>query len=180
MNLIFAEIEQILEDHKLAIDPAYFHGMLAGLICAGVEDDDIDDWLPALFSNRFMAQDDYQKFSDNVLGAFHSVQTELNQDGFGFQILLPDDEASLEHRVGMMGSWCRGYLVALVDYAETAIEALPNDCAEFVDDLTGISDIEIDDDEPQDTLDESFMLLEEHIRVGVQLVYEHMNPLQPN
>ncbi len=180
MNLIFAEVDLILKENELAIDPAYFHGMLSGLVCAGIEDEDIDDWLPTLFSNRFMAQDDYQKFSDDVLGAIQSVRTELNQDGFGFQILLPDDDASLDHRVDMMGSWCRGYLVALVDYAETVIEALPDDCAEFVDDVSGIMNIEIDNDEPEDSLDESFMMLEEHIRVGVQLVYEHMNPLQTN
>jgi len=36
----------------------------------------------------------------------------------------------------------------------------------------------VDDDEPDEILDESFVMLEEHLRVGVQLVYEHLNPLQ--
>ncbi len=180
MELHFVQIEQILDQYELEIDAAYFHGMLSGLVCAGIEDDDIDDWLPALIRNRFMAQDDYQQFSDTVLGTFQSIKSELNQDGFGFQILLPDDETSLNHRVDMMGSWCRGYLVALIDYAETVLEALPDDCAEFVNDVSDIVELEVEDDEPQDILDESFMMLEEHLRVGVQLIYEHMNPLQPS
>ena len=178
MNLGYSEVEQTLKLYESDVDPAYFHGMLSGLICAGVEEDEIDDWLPILFSDRFMKQSDYERFAEDVLMAFQSLREELDQDGFGFEILLPDDENSLDYRVGKMGSWCRGYLVAFLDYAETAIENLPDDCAEFIDDVEQIVGIEIDDDEPDDILDESFVLLEEHLRVGVQLVYEHLNPLR--
>ncbi len=178
MELEFREVEQTLRQHELNIDAAYFHGMLSGLICAGIGDDDVDDWLPALFSERFLAEPDYKQLSDNVLSAFYAVQTELDQDGFGFRILLPDDACALDHRVFMMGSWCRGYLVALIDYGETSVESLSDDCAEFVSDVEQIVELEIDEDEPDDNLDESFVLLEEHLRVGVQLIYEHLNPLQ--
>lgn len=178
MELEFGEVEQTLKQHDLNIDAAYFHGMLSGLICAGIGDEEIDDWLPALFSERFLGETDYQQLSDNVLSAFYAVQTELDQDGFGFRVLLPDDACALDHRVGMMGSWCRGYLIALIDYGETAVESLPDDCAEFVNDVEQIVELEIDEDELDDNLDESFVLLEEHLRVGVQLVYEHLNPLQ--
>ncbi len=177
MNLGYSEVEQTLKLYQSDVDPAYFHGMLSGLICAGVEEDEIDDWLPTLFSDRFMAQSDYERFAEDVLMAFQSLKAELDQDGFGFEILLPDVENSLDYRVGKMGSWCRGYLVALLDYAETAIESLPDDCAEFIDDVEQIVEIEIDDDEPDEILDESFVLIEEHLRIGVQLVYEHLNPL---
>jgi len=180
MELIFGELERVLKHYELDLDAAYFHGLLSGLICAGIEDEDIDDWLPALFANRFMAQDLYQQLSDNVLEVFHSVRAELNEDGFGYQILLPDDEIVLHRRVQLMGSWCRGYLTALIDYAETAIEYLPENCVEFIDDVASMVEIELDDEAVGDTLEESFMLLEQHLRVGVQLMYEHMNPLQPS
>lgn len=178
MELEFAEVEQTLKQHDLNIDAAYFHGMLSGLLCAGIRDDDVDDWLPALFSDRFITEADYKRLSDNVLSVFYAVRAELDQDGFGFRILLPDDACALDYRVFMMGSWCRGYLIALIDYGETAVESLSVDCAEFVSDVEQIGEVEIDEDETDDNLDESFVLLEEHLRVGVQLVYEHLNPLQ--
>ena len=180
MTLNFDAVNATLKQFDMEIDAAYFHGLLSGLVCAGVQDDEIDDWLPALFANRFMSEEDYQQYSDHVLGSFQSVRAELDQDGFGFQILLPDEQIPMHYRVEMMGSWCQGFRMALIDYAETAIESLPDDCAEFVDDVANLVAIEADDDEPQDRADESFMMLEEHLRVGVQLVFEHMNPLQPN
>ncbi len=178
MNLIFQEVEHTLKQFELQIDAAHFHGMLSGLICAGIEDREIDDWLPVLMSGRHMPQEDYQLLSDQVLDMYQEVRTELEKDGFGFEVLLPDDGNSLDYRAGMLGSWCRGYLIALVDYAETAVEALPDDCVEFVSDVEQMVELEVDDDESEDILDESFMVLEEHLRVGVQLVFEHMNPLQ--
>ncbi len=178
MNLIYQEIEQTLKQYELEMDAAYFHGMLSGLVCAGIEESDIDDWLPTLISKRFLAQTDYENFSDRVLTAFHVVRDKLNHDGFDYEILLPDYECPLGHRVDSMGSWCRGYLVALLDYAETAVEDLSDDCVEFVEDVEQMVNLEIDDDESADSLDESYVLLEEHLRVGVQLLYEHLNPLQ--
>ena len=180
MTLNFDTVNATLKQFDMEFDAAYFHGMLSGLVCAGVQDDEIDDWLPALFANRFMSEEDYRQYSDHVLGSFQSVRAELDQDGFGFQILLPDEQIPMQYRVEMMGSWCQGFRMALIDYAEIAIESLPDDCAEFVDDVANLVAIEADDDEPQDSADESFMMLEEHLRVGVQLVFEHMNPLQPN
>ncbi len=180
MELNFVEINQTLRQYDLEIDAAYFHGLLAGLICAGIEDGDIDDWLPALFYQRFVSQTDYQDLSNSVLSAYYSIRSELDQDGFGFTIVLPDDLYPLDFRVEMMGSWCRGYLVALIEYAQTVVESLPDDCAEFVSDVEQIVDMEVGEDESEESLDESFMTLEEHLRVGVQLVYENMNPLQPS
>ncbi len=177
MTLDYQDIEQTMTHYELEIDAAYFHGLLSGLICAGIEDDDIDDWLPTLISKRFLKPEDYHQLSENVLAIFQTVRNKLNHDGFGFELLLPDYECSLDRRIDSMGSWCRGYLMALLDYAETAVDTLPDDCMEFVGDVEQMVDLAIDDDEPVDSLDESYVLLEEHLKVGVQLLYEHMNPL---
>ena len=176
MKLMFDEVEKALKLHSWSIDAAEFHGMLSGLICAGVEDDDIDNWLPVLIGERYLTEEEYKPIEFDVLDAYFEVRSNLDTDGFEFQVLLPDESQSLERRVRSMSSWCKGFLLTLIEYGETEVDELSEDCSEFVLDLQQIADLEIDEDEPEDELDIAYLTIEEHLRVGVQLIYEYINP----
>ena len=67
-------------------------------------------------------------------------------------------------------------MLTLIEYGETEVDELSEDCSEFVLDLQQIADLEIDEDEPEDELDIAYLTIEEHLRVGAQLIYEYINP----
>ena len=176
MNLVFTEVEEVLVRHRTQVTASEFHGMLSGLICAGVGEDDIENWLPILcFENQYLSDDEYKPFEDNVRSAYLEILKGLESFGVGFNLLLPEDADSLTTRVGAMTTWCRGYLKAMIGYCEISIEQLPEDCIEFLDDVQQISELEHEQDPDDEELEASFMTLGEHLRVGVQLVYEQMN-----
>ena len=179
MNLDFNSASRMLESYRLVIDASYFHGLLSGLICAAEKDEDIDDWMPTLINNRgYLDSNTYQQLAHEVLIAFNEVRSELKQDDFTFTLLLPDDSVSLEERGIYLSKWCEGFLTALVDYAETTVEELTEECIEFISDVANISQLETDSIGDDLNVNESFMTLEEHLKVGVQLIYETINSIE--
>lgn len=176
MSLVFEEVEETLSRFHLSTTASELHGMLTGLICAGVEADDIENWLPVLcLEDRYLPEDEYRPFEQDIRDAYLQVRKDLESFGVEFSVLLPEDGYSLLDRVSAMTSWCTGYLKAIVEYGEISVDQLPDDCAEFLDDVTQMSDIELEEDPSEEELEASYMTLEEHLRVGVQLVYEQLN-----
>ena len=178
MTLEFNDFEQRLKQFQVETDAAYFHGVLSGLVCASVEDSEIDNWLPVLLSShRFVDETDYQQMVDTALSTLENVRDELNEDGFGYSVLLPDDDCALDKRIQSMESWCRGYLVALIEYAAIDVDSLPEECADFIVDVTQFTELETDDDCNVEELEEAFVHLEEYLKVGVHMMYESLNPV---
>ena len=173
----FDDIENFLDKNRLSTDAANFHGMLSGLICAGEQADDVGNWLSVIFSHRYLTEDEYEPIENDVLALFHEIRSELDNDGFGFQVLLPDESESLERRVQAIGSWCQGFLMTLIEYSEISVDELPDDSSEFVQDVQNIAEVEMDSDEEPDEMDTACLTIEEHLRIGVQLVYETLNPI---
>lgn len=165
-------LELFIDSNALGMDASEFHGMVSGLICAGVDDDDVENWLPILFSEHYITEEDYKPIENDVLSVYFQVLSELNDTTFSYSILLPDDDQPLEFRVEALGSWCRGFRRALIDYGEVNVAALSEYCAEFIQDVESFIDIEIDENETKEELDTAFLTIEEHLRVGVQLLYE--------
>ncbi len=176
MSLAINEVEEILGRFQLTTTASELHGMLAGLICAGVEEDDIDNWLPVLcFEDRYVSEDEYRMFERDIRGFYREVLKQLDEFGVEFNILLPEDGQSSTDRIVAMTSWCAGYLKALIDYGEISFEQLSEDCVEFLDDVRQISELDPEQDPSEEEMESSFMILDEHLRVGVQLIDEQLN-----
>lgn len=150
--------------------------MIAGLICAGVGEEDIDNWLPVLcFEDRYVSEDEYRMFEQEIRGYYREVLTQLDEFGVDFDILLPEEGHSSTDRIVAMTSWCVGYLKALIDYGEIPFEQLSEDCVEFLDDVRQISELDPEQDPTEEEMESSFMILHEHLRIGVQLIDEQLN-----
>ncbi len=178
MTLEYDEIRDFLTQHNWSVGAAEFHGLLSGLICAGVGDDDIDNWLPVLLQGGYLNNQEYAPIEQEVRSVFFEVQNMLNNDGFEYKILLPDDSQTIESRALSLHSWCRGFLSTLIEYGDIEIDQLSTDCCEFVADIQTISDAEIQVDDSSDDAESDLIAIEEYLRVGVQLIYEHLNPLE--
>ena len=176
MSLVIDEVHEFLSDVESSPSASELHGMLAGLVCAGVEEEDIDNWLPLLcLENTYLSEDEYQPFKQDVQAVFVQVAKDLDDYEMGFDILLPEESVGLNDRLTAMRSWCSGYLKALDEYGEISRESLSDDCAEFLDDVKQITELDSEDEPFDEELEASYMTLHEHLRVGVQLVYANLN-----
>ena len=152
-----------------------FHGKLSALICLGLEEDESDDWLPILMPGRFLSETQYRLLRSDTLELFQDVRTELNSQGFEYRTLLPNESYPMKIRVDALASWCQGFSEAMALFSDYSHREMTDVCYEFIDDVQNIAEIELSDEESTEEDEAAYFTVEQHLRVGVQLVYETLN-----
>jgi uncharacterized protein len=95
-----------------------------------------------------------------------------------FAPLLPEDEAPIETRAAALGAWCQGFLYGLGTSSLSDATALPGDVGEVVRDLTEITHVAADSAESLESNEGAYAELVEFVRVGVQLLFDELEPLR--
>lgn len=97
--------------------------------------------------------------------------------GMEFSLLIPGDEEAIDERTVSLAEWARGFALALLRGDELKINDLEENSAEVVRDLFKISEAQPGDETEED--ERALTEIEEYMRVGVQLVFEELQPDQP-
>lgn len=179
----YSLIETALETLDIAAraDASEMHGHFCGFACV-LGSRAVGVWLATLHrsvsdqeevGNAFRQLDELARLSAGALleGAMH------------FQLLLPDDEESLEARTEALAGWCSGFLAGIGEAAaspaartllagDTAAEILA-DFAEIA--LAASGSDEAGEEAEADSADEAaYAELVEFVRVGVQLLFDEL------
>ncbi|MCF6336871.1 MAG: UPF0149 family protein [Gammaproteobacteria bacterium] len=164
--------------HKLdtEIAPSEVHGTLCGLLCAN-SNAGVDIWQQALWPSQpggdLLAAEAHEIFKQT-----HNItRRQLNDSTCEFQMLLPDDNDSLDARVNALGDWCQGYLIGLSLGGITDFAPLPEDAREITKDLLEIARAGTSYELAGSEEDENaYAELVEYLRVGVLLINEELQP----
>lgn len=159
-----------IEDVALAVsrsglgsDPSELHGALCGWLAGGGEN--TSDW-PA----RVLADDSLPAVEDGVLDELRQASAaQLEDRGFGFELLLPESGNSAGERAEALFDWCRGFLGGF-GLAAGSTPPLSDEASEALQDLARLAQAApetSDDDEDQAALAE----IEEFVRVAVLLLH---------
>lgn len=166
--------------HKLdtEITPSEVHGTLCGLLSANTSAG-MDIWQQALWPNQPKG-DLLAAEANDVFKQVHDVtRMQLNDPSCEFQMLLPDDEDSLDQRVHALGDWCQGYLIGLSLGGIKDFAPLPDDAREIAQDILEIAragtSYELEGSEEDE---QAYVELVEYLRVGVLLINEELQPTQ--
>jgi uncharacterized protein len=106
----------------------------------------------------------------------HSAYAHLSGVECDFAPLLPGDEHSLAEQIEALSDWCRGYLYGLHAGGVRDAQQLSGDAGEIVRDITRISEAELDDALADEEEARALVEIVEYLRVGVQLVFEELQP----
>ena len=160
----YPDVEAACRTAGLGLSAAELHGGLCGWLAGGGADG--PDWLARVLSDDAIAPVD----PDDVLGRLHAVTAqELEDRDFGFELLLPEADASLFERSGALFDWCRGFVGAF-GLAAGQAPKLSEESAEALADLVRLAAAvpeEDGDEEDEDALAE----IEEFVRVAVLLLH---------
>ena len=110
----------------------------------------------------------------NVVDTLMQQTRQALDGGMQFSLLLPDDDEPVHERTGSVADWAKGFSVALLRGDKVAIEDLAANSAEIVRDLLKISEAAPGDESEDD--ERALTEIEEYMRVGVQLIFEEMQP----
>ena len=167
--------EALLRLHA-GIDSAESHGVLCGLLAVADENAQ-SQWLahcaPEVEQGDLLAQEALE-----VLRALYAhTAAQMKSPDFGFQLLLPDEEAGLAERCEALAHWCQGFLMGISQGGIADPSKLPGELPDFVNDLlkfTQLENLEVGEEGDEASL----MELVEYVRMGVQLFFEEIRALK--
>lgn len=160
-----------LDQAYVMASAAEVHGLIAGLLSAGVEPE-ARLLLPVLQDFLNDGQALTQEVKTQVVSLIDSTAKELAQNDFSFSMLLPSDDDSLPERLDAMVEWTQAFLVGFA-VQQTDLSLVSNDVREALDQLTEVTriDIHTTDDGSAEENDEAYFLVLEHIRIMVLACY---------
>lgn len=169
----FDDLQRALVQSHALTDAAEAHGTLVGALCAARCS--LDDWLAEILPDGRPGQ----HAADPLREVFDATQGALLEGALAFQPLLPADDAPIGDRTSALGEWCQGFLYGLgAGAAVPDVSALQGEAAEVLRDMTEITHVDVDPADGPETNEAAYAELVEFVRVGVQLLYEHLQPLR--
>ena len=174
-ELEYYDVADALQGASASVNAADCHGLLTGLICAaGFAEQKL--WVAEVF-DAYNPKDASQAQALRVLQSLsEATLTGLNSADLDFQPLLPDDEESLRERTEALADWCSGFLSGLGMGGLARQDELPEEVAELVQDLTQISRVDFDIENPDEQEQSAFFEVLEYVRVGVLFIHDELQP----
>jgi uncharacterized protein YgfB (UPF0149 family) len=169
----FNDLQRALVQSHALTDAAEAHGTLVGTLCA--TPCSLDEWLAEILPEGRADSDS----ADSLRAVYNSTSGALIQGAMEFAPLLPADDAPIADRTLALGEWCQGFLYGLgTGVAVPEVASLEGEAAEVLRDMTEITHVDVDPEEDAESNEAAYAELVEFVRVGVQLLYEHLQPLR--
>lgn len=177
LQVTFAEVVRVLEGLGSSIAAAEAHGCLVGALCT-TPHYPMERWLEEIIPDADRRNDDDSQQALRLLYA--DTLNALRGEDMDFEVLLPDDDISLETRAGGLSQWCQGFLYGFGTGQPVKQEELPGSVNEILNDLThiGRASVELDGDGGSESEEEAYAEVVEYVRVGVQLIHDELLPAQ--
>ena len=172
------EIEQTLAKLNVEMDASECQGVLVGLLIAkgSVDGSDLQQALaPSLEAGNLLAQEAMKQMQTFL----HSTQAQLSDSSCAFNPMLADDSDNMDDKLDLLSAWVQGFLMGLAHGGVADYSKLPEEAAEFAEDMVDMAQVnsyELEDDEEAN--EEAYMELVEYLRTGILLMNELMHPTQ--
>ena len=166
-------LQAALQRCNALADAAESHGTLVGALCAA-HPYTLADWLGEILPEGNAPA----AVRETLRQVFHSTRDALASRQMTFDMLLPDDEQALAERTTALGEWCQGFLYGLGTGHLQDPASAGGEVGEIIADFTAITQVDVDPDDSVEASETAYAELVEFVRVGVQLLFEQLQPLR--
>lgn len=174
----FNVLQDALRRAGATTDAAECHGTLCGIVCAAAATG--DGWLENVLDESAAGNAPAAECRQLLLDLSEDTRALLCAPDMGFYPLLPADDLPLPQRVAALGEWCRGFLYGLsMGRTPGVLENLADEAGEVLRDMTEIARVGIEAQDSDEQDENAYTEIVEYVRVGVQLLFEELNPPQP-
>lgn len=172
----YQALASLLTQQGVGMTPAEMHGLISGIVCGGNRD---HSWKALVhdLANEGLA---FSQSLSQPLQALHAhIQDTLEEEGFLFQLMLPDeDQSSVFERADGLAGWVNHFLLGL-GVTQPKLDKVKGEAGEAIDDLRTIAQLGYDEEDDQEELEQSMEEVIEYVRVAALLCYETFNPPMP-
>ncbi|GAB3112886.1 UPF0149 family protein [Aestuariicella hydrocarbonica] len=181
----FEELNHLLVPLGALNSPSELHGMLCGKLCGGVRLSG-EEWsqealtfLDVITSEEEGVVGDPQGLGQTAIARlYHATLGQLEDSNYGFQILLPADDAELERRTAALGEWCHGFLSGFGSAGLDPEAEFSPDAAEALRDLAAI--VSIGESAEDEDAEADFSEIVEYVRMAVLTLYMDFGQKKPS
>ena len=167
----FTQIESTLVLAGIEISASEIHGTIVGAIANHMKSGQSPDLLRLVEPNADSNNGRYAQLDEALYDLYRENSEFLLEGKVGFDLLMPDEDESLDVRAEALASWSRGYILGLLYNEAFSVDQLPDSGPEIVRDIMQIAEASAGADSEQDE-DWALAELEEYLKVGCQLVFE--------
>lgn len=168
----FNDLQRALIQAHALTDAAEAHGTLVGSLCS--TRCSLADWMADILPDGSTDPSS----AASLRGIFDATSGALGEGMLQFRPLLPTDDEPLDDRTAALGEWCQGFLYGLGAGVRPDPDTLKGEAAEILRDITEITHVGVDPEDGSESNEQAFAELVEFVRVGVQLLYEQLQPLR--
>jgi len=174
----FDDLSHVLMKMNAATEAAEAQGLLCGILCA-LGRVDKQSWMQQVIGEAVDPGDLLIKEVRESLEILYRESMEsMYDDEYGFQLFLPDDDVSLEERINTISEWCQGFLLG---FSMRSLDELESETREeiegLLEDFIEVTRIDAESGEDDTEDEDSFVEIEEYIRMGVIYIFTSLNPV---
>jgi len=173
-RLDFASAQAIITTENIKAHASEIHGVLAGLICAGFpfEDQSYLTMLNDLFNN---GEGFPKKIKSTVKQMFSELWTDILDDAYSFQLMLPDDDDSIVERGHALGAWVQGFNLGF-GLQQKDSPVVSEEVKEVLTDFAEIANLS-DDMEEDEATEQAYFEISEYVRISALLCFSELASL---
>jgi len=170
-SLDFASVQAILTTENLEAHAAEIHGVLTGLVCSGFEfeSDDYIAMINDLFNN---GEGLASPIKSAVKTMFAQIWTDIIDDSYSFQLMLPDDDDSIAERGHALSAWVQGFNLGF-GLQQKSKSVLSDDVKEVLTDFAEIANLSDEMEEDEDT-EQAYFEISEYVRISALLCFTEL------
>ena len=169
--MAYQTITTIFQTNDSELTASEAHGLATGMLC--IENEiEVANWLSELFPEEVFLVEEEKAILE---GLFEQTRKLLNEedDGFGFDLFLPNEDGMLKEQLEAIRYWCDGFLFG-VGYTRSSSD-WPGETGEVMQDIVEFTklDTEVNDEMDEEEIDEHELALieiQEYIRVAVMMI----------
>lgn len=170
-KLDFASAQAIITTENIKAHASEIHGVLAGLICAGFpfEDQSYLAMLNDLFNN---GEGFPKKVKSTIKQMFSELWTDILDDVYSFQLLLPDDDDSIVERGHALSVWVQGFNLGF-GLQQKDSPVVSKEVKEVLTDFAEIANLS-DEMEEDESTEQAYFEINEYVRISALLCFSEL------
>lgn len=173
-KLDFASVQAIIATENVNAHASEIHGALTGLVCAGFpfEDQSYLAMLNDLFNN---GEGLPASVKNTVKQMFSELWTDILDDVYAFQPMLPDDDDTIAERGHALSVWVQGFSLGFgLQQKDNPVTS--EEIKEVLTDFAEISNLS-DEMEENEANEQAYFEISEYVRISALLCFSELGAL---
>lgn len=170
-KLNFSSAQAVLTTENIQSHASEFHGVLTGLVCAGYtfEEHSYLGMLNDLFNNGEVFPSAVKVIIKQM---YSELWSDILDDDYAFQLMLPDDDESIVERGHALGSWVQGFNLGF-GLQQKNSPVTSSEVKEVLTDFSEIANLSDEMEEDEDT-EQAYFEISEYVRISALLCFTEL------